>query len=297
MRLFFPAAAEELDFSTLVHLDGEVFTDLPEGSRREPDIVVQVNRLDGVPEIILVHVEVQAQRRDEVAYRMWEYYCLLRMRKKLPVLPIVIYLAPGAGGLVRETHSESLFGETFLEFAYRAIGLPDLSAEEYIVQDNPLAMALSALMKATARSKVDRKIQALGRLFEAELNDAEKRLLSSVVDSYLELTEEEEIEMEQKLQDPTLPPAYRNWVPSWAKDAHRQGIEQGIERGIERGRHEVVLRLIALKFGEPSPATVAAVEAIRGKQRLDDLLNAIFAARSLEEVELTSTSGLDHSPS
>ncbi len=87
IRLFFPEVAEALDFSTAQLVEGEVFTDLSEGSLREPDVVVQVKRSDGETEIILVHVEVQAERRRDVPYRMWEYYGLLRLRKKLPVFP------------------------------------------------------------------------------------------------------------------------------------------------------------------------------------------------------------------
>jgi len=102
IRLFFPEIAGALDFSTAQLVEGEVFTDVPDGNRREPDVVIQVNRTDGNAEIVLIHVEVQSERRGDVPYRMWEYYSLLRLRKKLPVFPIVVFLAPGAGGLVSE---------------------------------------------------------------------------------------------------------------------------------------------------------------------------------------------------
>src|SRR2546427_576698 len=84
LELFFPAAAARLDFSRVEFLDREVFTDIPEGSRREPDLVARTYTLDGRPEIILVHVEVQAKVDRDFPYRMWEYYALLRLRFKLP---------------------------------------------------------------------------------------------------------------------------------------------------------------------------------------------------------------------
>ncbi|MBM3496256.1 MAG: hypothetical protein FJX72_18335 [Armatimonadetes bacterium] len=58
MTLFFEDVARQLDFSRTEQLDKEQFTDLPEGSRREMDIVAKVHTREGTPELILVHVEV-----------------------------------------------------------------------------------------------------------------------------------------------------------------------------------------------------------------------------------------------
>lgn len=147
LELFFSAVAARLDFARVTFLDKEAFTDWPEGARREADLVAQVYTLDGQPELILVHTEIQTQRRGEFPYRMFEYYALLRLRYKSPVFPIVVYLAPGAGGLVKETYAETLFGEAILTFVYNAVGLPDLEADDYFERDNPLAPAFSALMR------------------------------------------------------------------------------------------------------------------------------------------------------
>jgi hypothetical protein len=157
VELFYPDVAARLDFGRVTFLDKETFTDLPEGSRREADLVAQVYTHDGEPEIVLLHIELQKQRRGTFPYRMFEYYALLRLRHKLPVFPVVAYLTPGAGGLVRETYNEDLFGDDILTFRYRAIGLPDLSADDYVASENPLAPALSALMRAGIMDAVTRK--------------------------------------------------------------------------------------------------------------------------------------------
>ncbi len=41
LELFFPDVAARLDFSRVRFLDKEAFTDLPDGSRREADLVAQ----------------------------------------------------------------------------------------------------------------------------------------------------------------------------------------------------------------------------------------------------------------
>ena len=168
IRLFFPEVASALDFSTARLVEGEVFTDLPEGNRREPDIVVQVNRTDGEPEIILVHVEVQSERRENVPFRIWEYYSLLRLRKKLPVFPIVVFLTPSAGGLVSESYREELFGKRILAFAYEAVGLPDLPAEAYVDQDDLLAVALMRSHAVPTRKSRQAKVPGIGTIIVIE---------------------------------------------------------------------------------------------------------------------------------
>ena len=293
IRLFFPQVAAALDFSTAQLVEGEVFTDVPEGSRREPDVVVQVSRLDGATEIILVHVEVQSERRGNMPYRMWEYYSLLRLRKKLPVFPIVVFLVPGAGGLVSESYHEELFGKRILDFAYEAVGLPDLSAEEYIDLDDPLAVSLSALMRSADGSRVKRWLQAMERLSFSGLDDARTWLLAYIVDKYVTLTEEEKEEMSQLTSfDPASPERYKKGLMlSFEEAAWDRGIEKGREEGREQGReqgkHDLIERLLRRKFGEASAPVIARVMAIDDLGRLDDLAERLLTAATVDDLGLS----------
>jgi hypothetical protein len=63
IELFLPDAAAQLDFSTVVFLDKEVFTDLPTGRQRTLDLVAQVQTLDGKRELVLIHVEVESRKK------------------------------------------------------------------------------------------------------------------------------------------------------------------------------------------------------------------------------------------
>lgn len=102
MALFFPQWAASVDWDSVTFLDKELFTDLGEGRVREADVIAQVRTRDGQPELLLIHAEVQSERRGAFGARMWEYYALLRLRYRLPVLPIVLYLVPGASGITRK---------------------------------------------------------------------------------------------------------------------------------------------------------------------------------------------------
>ena len=80
LELFFPEVAARLDFASQRPLDKEFFTDLPEGRRREADVVAEVRTFAGEPELVVVHLEVQARGEGDVGRRMYEYYSLLRLR-------------------------------------------------------------------------------------------------------------------------------------------------------------------------------------------------------------------------
>jgi hypothetical protein len=105
-------------------LDKDVFTDVPEGSRRELALVAQVYTQDGAPELILLHIAVQAQREREFPYRMFEYYALLRLRYKVPVVPVVVYLVAGTAGLSEMIYEERLIGQAILTVRFQAVASP-----------------------------------------------------------------------------------------------------------------------------------------------------------------------------
>lgn len=96
----------------------------------------------------------------------------------MPVFPIVVYLAPGTGGLGRGQYEQRLFGTDILTFRYGVVGLPDLFADDYLELENPLA-ALSAPEEAMFRQIVeqtDLQEEELNTLFDCvcEVNSLEE---------------------------------------------------------------------------------------------------------------------------
>ena len=57
MEMFFPLAAARLDFSSVDFLDKELFTDVPEGLLREPDLIARVQTRDGRNFQVEVHLD------------------------------------------------------------------------------------------------------------------------------------------------------------------------------------------------------------------------------------------------
>src|SRR5437870_4149610 len=108
MRLFDPETAGTLDLSTVSFRETEALTDIPHGERRTADLVAEVQTVEGTPELVLVHVEIQREREVQFPQRMWQYYVLLRQRENLPVIPMALVLYPGRDGIAQEVYEETV---------------------------------------------------------------------------------------------------------------------------------------------------------------------------------------------
>ena len=301
LKLFYPHVEERLDFGELEFLDTEVFTHLHDGSRREADVVAKLRTRDGQPELVLIHVEVQARTEPDVNERMFEYYSLLRSRYKLPIFPIVVYLSRGKKGFEVEEYRDSLFGTEILLFRYESIRLARLSAEEYLDTGGPVAAGLAALMNRSARSR-RRTLEALRlsmlwEVVESALDEARQFLLFDLIETYFPLTDK------QRARYQRLVSRKENWKMqevelSWAEKLEQKGLEKGREQGREEGREqgreegllagkrETLTRLMTAKFGALPDAETADIEAIESLGELDALLERVLTATSRDEMKL-----------
>lgn len=289
MELFYADVAARLDFSRVTFIDKELFTDLPDGSQREADLVAQVYTLDGEPEIILAHIEVEARRKNSMPLRMFEYYMMLRLRHRIPTFPIVVYLSPGAGGLTAETHEDRVFDHLVNLFTYQAVGLPDLQADDYHGDTNLLGAALSALMRPSRLGKVAQKYASLRAMAHSRMDEARIALLTNVVEVYLKLEPAEQQAFEEMVATPEGEEVARMisvYEQRGMQKGIEQGIEQGVEQGILRGKKTTVLRQMEVKFGELPERVRVQVEAISDPEELDRLADLIVTADSLNQMRL-----------
>lgn len=148
MQLFFPEEAARLDFRTVTFLRQELFITLPNQVMRITDIVAEIKTLTGEPEVVIVHVEVEANKPHPLPQRMFDYYALLRLLRKQRVLPLALVLKRGVGGLKWRLYKEELFGRKLIQFRYGQVGLRDLYSADYLPLDDPIAATLAALSKS-----------------------------------------------------------------------------------------------------------------------------------------------------
>lgn len=283
LELFFPDVAARLDFETLRFVDKEVFANVPEGEVREADIVARVKTRDGAPELVLVHVEVQARSESDFARRMYEYYALLRLHHGLPVFPIVLYLRGGPRSRTAE-YREALFGQDILLFRYHSLALAWLSAEEY-VGTSPLGAALSALMnRKRTRDRARLRLLMLDRVVRSELDDALKHLLVNVIESFFELSGEDG-ERYRRLVSRKEYRAVQKVELTWADKLIEKGRKEGRKAGVIEGKRETLLRQLSAKFGN-LPREVAAKAEAMSAAELDSVLDRLLTARTWDDLNL-----------
>ncbi len=98
-----------------------------------------------------------------------------------------------------------------LEFRYRVVQLNKLNWREYLKHENPVAAALMAKMHIAEADRPRVKLECLLLLGKLKRNEAEIRLITEFIDSYLNLTAKETVvyktilgELEQTEQEAVM---------------------------------------------------------------------------------------------
>ena len=299
LRLFFPDVENRLDFRNVEFLDTELFTDRLEGRPREADVVAKLDTRDGSPELVLIHVEVQLRPGQDFGARMFEYYSLLSSRYKLPIFPIALYLRGGQKGLGTEEYRVKLFGRDVLRFRYESIHLARLDVEEYGDRGGPAGAGLAALMNRSLSRDIEQlRVSLMWRVIQSELDDARQLILIDLIQTYFGLSDEQMARYQRlvsrkenrKVQDVEL-----TWADKLLKQGEEKGIKKGREQGLEQGREagllegkrEALLGQLGAKFGPLPEGTTTRVESIDSVSELNDYLERILTARSLQEMGLS----------
>jgi len=283
LELFFPEAAARLDFATLRFVDKEIFANVPAGEVREADVVARLETREGDPEIVVVHVEIQAEHKSDFPRRMFEYYSILRLHYGLPVFPVVLYLRRGPSSKLAE-YREALFGQELLLFRYHSVALARLPAEEY-VETSPLGAALSALMsREKTRDRPRLRLSMLKRVVGSELDQALKYLLVNVIETYFVLSGED-AERYRRLVSRKEYRAVQEVELTWADKLMEKGREEGREAGVLEGMRRSLQRQLTAKFGDLPTAVAAKIESMSAAE-LDSVLDRVLTATALDELEL-----------
>jgi hypothetical protein len=281
LELFYPDVAARLNFTTLEFLDKELFTDFPEGSVREADVVARVTTHEGKPELILVHLEIQFRPEHDFPFRMFQYYGLLRFKYGVPVFPVAVYLQ-GGEGLAEEEYREALFGREFLRFRYQTVALARLEAEKYAGEGSPVAAALAALMdRKNAGDRLTLRLLMEQHVAKEKLGDAREYLLLDLIRTYFELEPDEEDSFHRLLLRPEYREVYEMEL-TWSEKM----MEKWRLVGLIEGKRETLKHQLTKKFGTIPEKTMARIEALDSLEELDTYLDRVLTAESLEAMGL-----------
>lgn len=306
---FFPLWAKPFDFSEVIWLDKEFFLSPPAGEKRHLDLVARLRIREDAPPpwpgcdglLVLVHIEVESgDSVQPLRPRMFEYYCQLRRDSQLPVLPIGLYLQVGLNGVGWDSYEERFWEEDLLRFRYAYVGLPALSAEEYIAGGHVLGAALSTLMRVPAERRVELHLEALQRIAISRENDLRRHLLAECLAAYSKIEESEISQLNAMLSTepykearPIMSTLYEYLKAEGLRQGKLEGRLEGKNEGKIEGkiegrleeRLEIVLIQLEAKFGTLSPETTQRVREMDAEQ-LRRLSLELLRADSLKELQL-----------
>jgi hypothetical protein len=273
LRLAVPETLDRLDLSAPEFLDKELFAGGPHGQRQEPDLLVRVRTVNGAP--LLIHVEIEARAKPGMEERLWRYRNQILSRYDTPVLTILLNLARGHPGVCLKTRKSDL-GPDFPGFRYVSFGLAGCQAAEYLACPEPLAWALAAVMDPGLLSHAELKMACLRRI--AGLRGRfDSYLLVNCVENYLQLVDEEAVELE----------ALRARKENREVQAMALMWSEKLEaKGEAKGGREILLSLLAERFGPLPEGARRQVEEISSLRRLTQLAKRVLTAHSLEEMGL-----------
>lgn len=256
LELFLPEMLDYIEPETVTFLDKEVFTDVTAGDRFETDLLAQV-QFRGNPSFFLIHVENQASAQPAFGKRMFRYFARLFEKHDYPVYPIVVfsYEQPSISALneFRIDFPDFLV----LSFNYRVIQLNRFNWRDFLTKQNPIASALMAKMNIAPEDRPKVKANCLRLLVTLKLDPARMQLISGFIDTYLQLTPEEEttFNIEIGRAEPEEQEEIMEIVTSWMRKGIEQGLEQGLEQGRREGELKFLLRLLTNTLG-PLPLDV-----------------------------------------
>lgn len=277
LTLFLPWLARRLVRDKLEWQKQELFTNPPLGLVRRLDLLALVEELTGKGRLLNVEVE-SANSLTDVRKKVGQYYPFLRTQRNLPVTTLAVYLFVGLDGVGQDSYVEREEGEAGeAEEVYRVnwhyVGLPALSAEEYLACDNWLGVALASLMKIDAERKPWLRAEILRRLAtECRENDYRKLLLINCVDAYLPMQGEQRALFDELFNHDAR---YRE---------ARSMIMTTYEKGKCAALQAMVLRLGGKSCGKADENTRKRIEDIEDLARLENLVEAAPAAQSWDEL-------------
>jgi hypothetical protein len=272
---FLALVAPQLQPLSCQFLDKELaFTGQRRG-RREADLVVRLLLAGG--EILLVHVEIEAEFRAAMGRRLWSYYLLLQARLGEPTISVLINLRGGPPGLTLQTFEETVGGQPRL-FGYTVLGIGRYPAGELLARPEPIAWAFAALTLPQKGQRPALKLACLARVTAAsrKLSDLESFLLVNCIETYLELSLEETVRYEElrALSSAKEATAVNAVKMTWA------------DRMKSEGRQELLLTVLEQRFGKLPAIARQRLAEIRSADLLNQLARRVLVAGSLAELGL-----------
>ena len=286
MAFFFPDAYRDIDWSRgYESLDTElqqIVRDAELG-RRLADKLMKVWRRNGAEQVVMIHVEVQGDRKTAFPRRMYIYHYRFFDRYGGSVVSVAV-LADDDPSWRPSDYCYELWG-CRMRLEFPTVKLLDYESRraELESSDNPFAIVVLAHLQSqrernNPEGRLLGKLALIRRLYERGYERQAILDLFRFIDWVLELPEDLElrfrVELEQLEEE-----RHMRYVTS----IERRGIEKGLQQGLQQEASLLLKKLLNRRFGE-LPAWVEGRLADASRQELEYWVERVLDAQRLEDV-------------
>jgi hypothetical protein len=296
LELAFPEVHRAVDWSKSVRfLDTELqeIVRAAEAGTLRADKLVEVTRVDGVEDWLLIHAEVQTQREAEFAERMFDYHCRIRNRFQRPLVSLAVLADEQARWRPACFESEVLGCR--IRFDFPVCKLSELDLEPWLAAGNPVARVIAAHRVAQqtagaggASKRRKGKLGLVRSLLESGAKVEEVAEVLRLMNWLLALPAEEEVIFRGelgRLQRETRMP----YISTYDRLVRAEGLEEGLLLGRQEGRQEMLRETISEalleRFGAASQAIRPRLEAVEDEVVLRQLAKRVWKVGSMTEFE------------
>jgi predicted transposase YdaD len=285
LRLFVPGLAARLDASELLPHDKELLGDQPPGARQEVDLLVRA-RVRDEPATFLIHVEAQAQHQPDFARRMFRYFTRLHEAHGMPVYPVAVLAHERPHRASPGLYEVVAAGRVVLRYEFEVIQLNRLRWEDFRDVANPVAAAFMARMHIARGERGRVKWACHDSLARLGVSNERAQRIVEFVEAYLQLDGQDQQVFREALQasQPAVKEAVMAYANQWVEMGKREGRQEGLQVGRHQAALDLLLRLLARRFGPVPDARREALAALP-VETVEAMVEGIFEVASLEDLD------------
>lgn len=246
MEFFYTEIAKKIDWvAGYEALDKELQAITTESmmGKRFVDKLFKVKSLDGQEEVVLIHIEIQSQKEEEFAQRLFHYYYRIYDNNGQSILTLAI-LADDHQNWHPKSYQKRVFGFSVLNFDFQACKILDYQnkKEELEKSNNPFAIVVLVhlafmMTKKDSKARSQMKFQLTRRLYEKGYQRDYVINLIKVIDWVLVIPEYLELEYKSKIHE-LEGQKNMSYITSFERLGREKGLQEGLQEGRQQGRQQ-----------------------------------------------------------
>ena len=287
-------------------LDKELLQLFPDSqiTSRLADKLVRVRTRDGEPLEVMINIEVQAQRDEDIAQRTFTYNYRTYDRFQRPVVSVVVLCDESPRFHPKSFTACDLWGcRLRLEFPTAKLLEYNSRWPELEVSSNPFAIVTMAHLKTQATRKdpsgrLRWKLQLIRALYEKGFDRDRVVQLFKFIDWIMRLPEELNqnvrqavytIESEKKVQYVSsiermaIEQGMQKGMQKGIQQGMQKGIQQGMQKGIQQGEARFLKRQLRRVFGDLAPDIEQRIDSASSED-IERWGDRILTCKTLAEI-------------